>query len=170
MPDRYRPARRGDFALCIVLARFSFPLRWRDLCRHFGRSVPYCKKIFNHVVEYLVARYRELMYWYPTVNLERVREYSRIIEQESEIPQIWGFVDGTFNETCRSGGNTLIQRTMYSGHHKGHGIKFQGICTPDGMVVYVPGPYEGSMNDITMLQRSEVEKHIATVSNISRIL
>ena len=36
---------------------------------------------------------------------------------------------------------------MYSGHSKAHGLKYQGVVAPDGVVYFFEGPFEGKKND-----------------------
>lgn len=49
------------------------------------------------------------------------------------------------------------QQNLWSGYKKKHGIKYQGILTPSGLVLSMAGPYLGKINDhcmvsITLLQ------------------
>jgi hypothetical protein len=46
-----------------------------------------------------------------------------------------GFIDDTQRIICRPG--TRPQRKWYSGYKKFHGIKSQGVTTPDGLMSWV---------------------------------
>eukprot|EP01007_Sphenomonas_quadrangularis_P004105 NODE_963_length_1070_cov_143.440744_g792_i0.p1 GENE.NODE_963_length_1070_cov_143.440744_g792_i0~~NODE_963_length_1070_cov_143.440744_g792_i0.p1 ORF type:complete len:245 (+),score=29.51 NODE_963_length_1070_cov_143.440744_g792_i0:262-996(+) len=62
-----------------------------------------------------------------------------------------GFIDGTLRPACRPG---IGQRAFYSGHRRRHGLKYQGVITPDGMFISFCGPYPGSRHDMWMLRTS----------------
>jgi nuclease HARBI1 len=42
---------------------------------------------------------------------------------------------------------TYHQRLLYSGHKQTHGIKFQSVIAPDGLIVDLFGPIEGSRHE-----------------------
>ena len=69
----------------------------------------------------------------------------------SSLPNVWGFVDGIFRRIChpRNG-----QRLFYNGHKGIHGLKFQSVITPFGIVVHLYGPVEGIRHDASMLCES----------------
>lgn len=48
------------------------------------------------------------------------------------------------------------QRAFYNGHKRKHAIKFQGIVTPDGIVVDLFGPELGTRHDVHLLNESGV--------------
>lgn len=50
---------------------------------------------------------------------------------------------------------TYNQEVLYNGYYKGHGLKFQGIITPSG-ILYLYGPVEGRLSDAEMLYESGV--------------
>ena len=54
---------------------------------------------------------------------------------------------------CRPGEG---QRQLYNGHKRVHGIKFQSIVCPDGMIVNLYGPFKGRRHDSFMLARSGI--------------
>ena len=77
----------------------------------------------------------------------------KLVDNGASIDCIWGFVDGTLRRTARP---VRYQRRLYSGHKRVHGIKFQGITTPDGMIAYLYGPVCGSRHDSSMLADSQL--------------
>ena len=78
----------------------------------------------------------------PVIYKPRIPMYAALIEQKIGIVNnIWGFIDGTLRKTCRP---TAHQRIVYSGHKRAHGLKFQSVVTPDGLIVDLFGPIEGS--------------------------
>jgi hypothetical protein len=50
------------------------------------------------------------------------------------VANVWGFIDGTLQKTTRS---------SYSGHKRSHGIKFQSVVVPDGLIALLFGPING---------------------------
>ena len=44
---------------------------------------------------------------------------------------------------------------MYNGHKRHHGIKFQSIVLPDGLVAQMFGPVKGRRHDTTLLKLSK---------------
>lgn len=69
-------------------------------------------------------------------NLERFAEV--VHRKGSPLDNCFGFVDGTVRPVCRPG--TLNQRLLYNGHKRVHGIKFQSVVTPNGMIANMYGP------------------------------
>ena len=43
---------------------------------------------------------------------------------------------------------------MYNGHKRVHGIKFQSVVLPNGLIGNLAGPFEGRRHDSTMLHES----------------
>ena len=78
---------------------------------------------------------------------------------------IWGWLDGTFVGTCRP--NDKQQRLFYSGYKKKHGIKWQGIATPDGLIASLSGLWPGEINDNRMLTESGIIDRMRIVNFIS---
>ena len=63
-----------------------------------------------------------------------------------------GFLDGTFRPCCRPG---VEPDLLYSGYYKGHGIKFQSVTGPNGMILDFYGPVSGRRADTYLLRRSD---------------
>lgn len=135
-----------ETALAILLVRLSYPHRVRDLEAFFGRSYGWISTIFNDVLQHLYRRYNAIIDWHPSLTHERCSQYAGIFEADGGIPGCWGCIDGTFRAFCRPIRN---QRIFYSGYKKKHGFKYQGIVTPDGLILSLKGPIEGKASDIT---------------------
>jgi DDE superfamily endonuclease len=71
-------------------------------------------------------------------------------------------VDGTFRGHRRPK-DYNSQRTVYSGHKRAHGMNYQAIVTPDGLVSSIIGPFAGANNDWAMWKRSGCEEEIRQV-------
>jgi hypothetical protein len=67
---------------------------------------------------------------------------------------VWGFIDGTIlRKTCRP---TYFQKRIYSGHKRCHGLKFQSVTIPDGLMACLFGPINGNRHDSYMLAQSQL--------------
>lgn len=75
---------------CVVCARLSFPSRWEHLTELFGQSKSWLSTVFNDVILYLVARYREVLLWCPLLTYERLQLYEEAIYQVNGVPGVWG--------------------------------------------------------------------------------
>ena len=90
----------------------------------------------------------------PSIYKPRMPVYASLIEAKIGIVNnIWGFIDGTLRKICRP---TYNQRLLYSGHKRSHGIKFQSVVAPDGLIVDLFGPIVGSRHDSFMLGQSNL--------------
>ena len=63
-----------------------------------------------------------------------------IYPKGAPLDNCWGFTDGTVRPCCRPGIN---QRIGCNGHKRVHGIKFQSVVTPNGLIAKLFGPVEG---------------------------
>jgi hypothetical protein len=149
-------------ALCILCMRFAYPTKWEVFPSYFGRQSNTLNRIFLDTLDFIASRYREIILWHPLINFERMKAYSQAIDRAGGGNCIWGFVDGTFKPCCRPKDNKR-QKFMYSGYKKSHGMKMQGICTPDGMILSLAGPYEGKLNDYQMMLESGIEVKLAAI-------
>ena len=66
----------------------------------------------------------------------------------SPSPNCFGFVDGTVRPICRPEEN---QRILYNGHKRVHGLKYQSVALPNGIIANVYGPVGNYYNLITNL-------------------
>ena len=70
--------------------------------------------------------------------LRPVEEFALVIHQKgAALDNCWGFVDGTVRPICRPGEH---QRLMFNGHKRVHGLKFQSVVAPNGMIANLFGP------------------------------
>jgi hypothetical protein len=47
----------------------------------------------------------------------------------------FAFVDGTARQIERPWGGSVNQQSVYDGHHRFHGFEYQGVTSPDGIVI-----------------------------------
>jgi DDE superfamily endonuclease len=152
--NRYNPSLETTF--CLLLWRLSFPSRYKEQINIFGRSRAWCSSVFNDVVCHLCHRFGRFLYFDDErLTRDQLRTYSEAIRRINGAPRVWAFVDGTIRAICRPG--TVHQRPYYTGYKKLHGIKFQAISTPDGLIVSLAGPFEASLGDWAAWYESEIE-------------
>ncbi len=92
----------------------------------------------------------------------KLYEFAEATKRVGGVEGIWGFVDGTFRGHCRPGDNR-DQQIVYSGHKRAHGMNWQAITTPDGLISSLVGPYVGANNDWSMWKRSGCKEEIRRV-------
>ena len=158
--SRYKPD--SEIALSLVLVRLSWPERLFRLIRAFHKSEAWLSTVYNDVCVYLFEEYRDLICWHPMLNdYKRLRKYAKAIARKlgAGPPLFWGFIDGTFRGICRP---EQDQGLLYSGYKKEHGIKWQGIVTPDGILT-LQGPWLGKVNDWKMYEESGVQARMRQV-------
>ena len=111
-----------------------------------------------------MCQYGGMLEWHPRLNhYDRLVEFGEATGLRTTLrgTSIWGFIDGTFRPFCRP---SYEQGYHYSGQKKRHGLKFQGIATPDGLVSSMSGPWLSRYNDWRIYQSSGVAERSAKVS------
>ena len=63
------------------------------------------------------------------------------------------FIDCTIRQMCRPG---VFQGLVYTGYKKYHGMKFQGLVAPNGLLVHLDGPYRAPQNHVGILAESKL--------------
>ena len=131
----------GTEGLCMLLKRLCYPCRYSDMVHLFARPVPVLCMITNQVLDYIYqAHSHRILQWnhqqLSQANLERFAEV--VHRKGAPLNNCFAFVDGTVYPICRPG--TVNQRLLYNGHKRVHGIKFQSVVTPDGMIANMYGP------------------------------
>ena len=151
--NRYRvPFETGMLVLFYRLARpktfhyemeVFFGMRKSHLCA-------VVKTFLNAFYTFAFRFLNDVSIWH-----DRMPGYAALIEAKNGVAgtNIWGFIDGTIRAICRP---TQHQRLCYSGHKRKHGIKFQSVVAPDGFIVDLFGPIEGSRHDSYMLGQSNL--------------
>jgi hypothetical protein len=141
----------------IVLYRMSYPRRIRpDMEKFFSMRKSKLSAILN---TFLTAFYKVTRPYLsnPALFFDRFHLYAAAIKKKARVRvgrlQVWGFIDGTIRRICRP---TYNQEMSYSGHKRCHGVKFQSVVTPDGLITCLYGPFEGSGHNARMLVESKI--------------
>ena len=126
--------------LLMFLKRFAYSCRLGDMIPRFGRSIPELSLILSEIIKFIVSTHGHLLRdidqpWLRPAQLEL---FARAISQKgAALDNCWGFVDGTVRPVCRPGEH---QRVMYNGHKRVHGLKFQSVVAPNGLIANLFGP------------------------------
>ena len=154
----------GIEGLCILLKRLAYPCRYTDMVSRFGRNPTELCLIFNTVLKYVYATHEHrLRSWdQPFLRPQDLHRYTESIQQRgAPLQNCFGFIDGTVHRITRPKNN---QRVVYNGHKRVHGLKFQSIVVPNGLIANLNGPFEGRRHDSTMLRESGVLQELQRVA------
>ena len=84
---------------------------------------------------------------------------TKIFYSRTNWQNCFGSVDGTVLRIFRP---KIKQNIVYNVHKRAHGIKFESLPLPNGLIGKVSGPYVGKRDDSTMSHESEL------LSNLQR--
>lgn len=146
----------GDEGLCVVLRRLAYPNRLSDLSHLFDRSSVELSLVFNKTLNFIHEEKCDLLKtlnqrWLSHANLDTFAQ--SVSAAGAPLTNCWGFIDGTVRPICRP---SLHQRLVYNGHKRVHGLKFQMVSAPNGMIANLFGPIEGKRHDSGMLRESRL--------------
>eukprot|EP00171_Calliarthron_tuberculosum_P019568 IDg19568t1 len=146
-------------ATCVMLRRLAYPCRWRDLEKDFGMHSSKLSEVFWEVSESLHATRGHLVTSFRKDLFEgRAHLYAEAVRDNGGgLENCVGFIDGTKIQMCRPGGADANQRANYSGHKRFHGLTYQTVTVPDGLIIHLYGPVEGRQPDSVMYCRSGME-------------
>lgn len=155
----------GVEALCIMLRRFSYPIRFGDMVPKFGRPEPQLSMIAGDVTNFIYNLHHHRIHnfnqpWLSPANLQIFAD--AIHNAGAPLDNCWGFVDGTVRPICRPNN---LQRVVYNGHKRVHALKFQSIAAPNGLVANLFGPVEGRRHDSGMLGDSNILPRLVQICN-----
>ncbi|KAH9152369.1 hypothetical protein AeRB84_005198 [Aphanomyces euteiches] len=144
---RHRYSATKEEALCIMLNKFAWPHRLGSMVLLFGRSREALSEISNAVVDHIYEKFGSLLYWDERrLDPTWMESCSKAIHDKgAPLDSCIGFIDGT---------------VAYNGHKRKHALKFQSICSPDGIIVHLHGPELGSRHDAYLLERSQIVPYL----------
>lgn len=73
-------------------------------------------------------------------------------------------IDGTLRRSCRPT-DVELQREIYDGHHRDHGLAFQCVQLPNGFIMDMFGPVSGRRHDATVLRLSRLNARLAAAQH-----
>ena len=102
--------------------------------------VPVLSMVFNDVLDFVYDTHsHRITQWNPTVlSPADLQIYSDAVAAKgAALQNCFGFIDGTVYLICRPGEQ---QRILYNGHKRLHGLKFQAVALPNGLIGNFYGP------------------------------
>ena len=159
LPGRIGIGNGGQYdreeALLVYLRRMSYAGRLADLKKVFGREETQICRLCNTVTAFIIGHHRHLLRDTLRCWVNDFPNFARAIRAAVAVPDaqenVVGFVDGTLRPNCRPGGHDDLQRQLYSGHKRTHGLKWQGLMLPNGIIADLYGPYPGRRHDSFLL-------------------
>lgn len=150
----------GFDALVILCRRLAFPCRLQELSQFFSMSKSAISEIVLWMIFYLSNKFQQVLSLDTSrLTREKLDEYERAIRNAgAPLERCWGFIDGTLRKICRP---SRFQRVAFSGHKRTHGLKFQAVATPDGLISHFFGPIEGRHHDAYVLSQSNILSQLA---------
>ena len=146
------------FAMAVLLRHLVWPTRLVDHATEFGLDSSSLGRIINEMATMLISLYAGHLDLWPGVTPAHVARCAAAVTAYSPPAiDIWGFIDGTARRIARP---VLNQRPQYSGYKRAHLYQYQGVVTPDGLIVSCMGPFVGSKNDLNMLVETGLERRL----------
>ncbi|RHX97754.1 hypothetical protein DYB25_011899 [Aphanomyces astaci] len=83
-------------AMCVLLGRLAFPVRFHTMTKTFGRSRSALCDIFMHVINELYAQWGSLLYFNQKLVAKNIDRYcSAIASKGVPLSNVFDFIDGT---------------------------------------------------------------------------
>jgi hypothetical protein len=145
---------RDEEGVLLLLRRLAYPCRWVELVDEFGLHVEELSELFAWMIKRVNNLYGHLLnnlnMWQP-----QIPYFAKLISDKGapNALHIFGFLDGTLRGICRP---KRGQRAQYSGHKRRHGLKYQSVCLPNGIIAHLHGPEDGRRHDRTLFRNSGV--------------
>jgi hypothetical protein len=147
------------FAVAMLLRKLGWPARLSDLAMEFGLDVSSTGRIINHMAVTITQLYQQHLDLWPGLDPIRMAQCAAAITAHTPgVIDIWGFIDGTTRKVARP---MEDEQASFSGYKRVHAQHYQGILTPDGLIVSCLGPFIGTKNDLNMLHESKIQETIA---------
>lgn len=158
IPDIHRCRTRyltsGLEMLQIVLLRLAYPTKWSIAVQFFGRSQSALCSIYYEAMEFIMPRISPLLFWdMARLTPATLQVYADSISRCCPLRSCFGFIDGTIRQSTLMDG---CNEALFNGHKWMHGIKYQVITAPDGLIIHAYGPIEGRSHDSRVLTQSAI--------------
>ena len=145
--------------LCTFLWRMAYPGTWdRSIQILGGRSASAYKYAFYYALNHIYRNFKHCINDISRWEGNCAEWAAAIRDQGAPAPRCIGFIDGTFRPCCRPVQN---QRLVYSGYYKSHGLKFQSVIGPNGLIVDLSKCVVGRRGDGYLLHRSRFLRRMA---------
>ena len=151
---------QGLEVFCIFLYFCTRPHTLLDIGDKFGHSESLVSQIVSTAFKFVYFCIKSILFWdQARLTLGKLDKYGDAIARKSGIDhgniKYIRMIDGTFQRCARP---TEDQEGNYSGWKHAHGIKFQGVMAPDGIMMHLGGPYQAKMHDARILAMSGLQE------------
>lgn len=171
----------GETCFLVFLARMAKAIDYEDLAKTFGfADQSLVSRVFNHMLVEFDDQYGwlvdgscargdldrwsdQLVLWGDAVAAQfsshgglDARHFKRICL----------FIDGTFRAMDRTGEIGIfvdMQRLFYTSYKKAHGLNYQAVTAPNGLVIDLWGPAPGKNNDLNLVADSDIVNRLAAL-------
>ena len=92
---------------------------------------------------------------------------TKIYEKNGLIETLWVFIDGTLRKTVKP---IHFQKHAYSVHKRCHGLKFQTVVTPDGLIACLFGTINGNRHVSHIIRESFLLEQLQELMPINNII
>jgi hypothetical protein len=150
---------QGLHVLCMMCMYYAYPTRRFEMIAKFGTSMSRMSRLISHLRNWLYEKYYPGMSNPKQLPAHKMEEFSSVVKERVGMAGIFSFIDGTIRPTCKP---EIFQAVVYNGKDKTHALKYQVVCTPDGMMRHVYGPVCGSRHDQHMVHASKVLQWITS--------
>lgn len=176
-PSYKTKTKRNQYSTCpelttlVILRRMASPCRWADLVHMFKKHPSHLSEIFWEGLCRFHNLRKHLMC--DSLNSQFIARkadiYSKAVHKKCVVlRRCIGFMDGTVIGISRPSRNDE-QNASYNGHKRKHGLKFQTITSPDGLILHAAGPIEGRRHDWALYVRSGIETQLDNVCSVDGI-
>jgi len=159
----------GSEAFLILLYRLRHAGPLSEMTSVFNRSETAISLIISHLLDFLTAKWSNVLSFdHRRLTAAKLHEYSEYLYHEIGCPLrgVIGFLDGTLRETARpSAMDNDVQRSAFSGYKHRHGLKYQCVVTPDGIIAHSFGPVFARHNDQFVFNESQLVKDMELVDS-----
>ena len=144
--------------LCLCLYCLSYPAHLDRMAEEFAMSKSAISRVITAFIRRVTTSWDRLLYWDEhRLTPSKLEELADIVADNNGYlcSRVFGFIDGTTRQICRP---TRFQWSMYNGHKKHHCVKYQGVVTPDGIIIHIGDCFEGNTHDHEIYRRSGLEE------------
>ena len=144
--------------LALTCAQMCSPEDQWALVTKYRRSQAAISQLTHEVVSYINNAWGHLLRFDKDgiLSPEALTQYTAMLHAHgAPTRMVVGFLDCTIRKTCCP---SFFKTLAYMGYKKFHGMKFQAIAVPNGMIAHLDGPYCTPQNDGGVLVESRLLK------------
>jgi DDE superfamily endonuclease len=117
-----------------------------------------CVTVYTDTLLHMADQFADILYFRPNLTYQDLKRFASVIDTDGQ--KVWGSVDGTFRPIARPIDRQVI---YYSGYYHLHGVKYQAIQTPDGLITSLIGPFAGSLHDVNIWDQTAIQDKIRSL-------